>query len=302
MHKDRDGQGRGTTECGHAVGRARGAGEWTGSRGRQRRWGPWWEDWGPEWGGPPIEVGAGGCAEATYVQPCSARWSRVRATVTRSSDGSRRRAVGCGGRALVRSTRRCSSSRTKVSCVRGARWKARLRAHRCRSGPRPLSEPSATRNTPWEPGAGEESGLHEGSRGCARRVSASGRLCGLSSWRCGKPRGVATLRRLEKALRGASEGEQGPLPASSPRTSGGRSQVALGTSHAIACTPPSTWTISPVVIGNQSDSNATHARATGSLSVTSHPEAHGRAQVSSNALKLGIDFAAIVRTGPAATR
>lgn len=27
------------------------------SRGRQRRWGPWWEDWGPEWGGPPMRGG-----------------------------------------------------------------------------------------------------------------------------------------------------------------------------------------------------------------------------------------------------
>src|SRR5690606_37932345 len=39
----------------------------------------------------------------------------------------------------------------------------------------------------------------------------------------------------------------------------------------IAWTPPSTWTISPVVAGNQSDSSAATARAVGSGSDTSQP-------------------------------
>ncbi|MGH9028109.1 MAG: PadR family transcriptional regulator [Acidimicrobiales bacterium] len=28
-----------------------------GTRERSRRYGPWWEDWGPEWGGPPMRGG-----------------------------------------------------------------------------------------------------------------------------------------------------------------------------------------------------------------------------------------------------
>ena len=40
----------------------------------------------------------------------------------------------------------------------------------------------------------------------------------------------------------------------------------------VAWKPPSTWIISPVVLGNRSDSRATQARATGSGSLTSQPE------------------------------
>src|SRR6185437_3720511 len=69
-----------------------------------------------------------------------------------------------------------------------------------------------------------------------------------------------------------------------------------------AWTPPSTWTISPVVIVNQSDMRATQARATTSLSWTSQPSGARSPQVSSKAAKPGMDLAAMVRTGPAATR
>src|SRR5262247_3086530 len=70
----------------------------------------------------------------------------------------------------------------------------------------------------------------------------------------------------------------------------------------IACTPPSTCTISPVVRGNQSDSSATTARAGGSGSDRSHPIGARVDQTPSNSSNPGIDLAAIVRTGPAATR
>ena len=70
----------------------------------------------------------------------------------------------------------------------------------------------------------------------------------------------------------------------------------------MACTPPSTCTISPVVAGNQSDSSATQARAAGSGSVRSQPIGDRVAQTVSNSSNPGIDFAAIVFSGPAATR
>src|SRR4029077_13223145 len=70
----------------------------------------------------------------------------------------------------------------------------------------------------------------------------------------------------------------------------------------MAWTPPSTWTISPVVAGNQSDSNAATARATGSGSPMSHPNAARADHISSKCSNPGMLFAAIVRTGPAATR
>jgi hypothetical protein len=70
----------------------------------------------------------------------------------------------------------------------------------------------------------------------------------------------------------------------------------------MACTPPSTCTISPVVAGNQSDSRAAQAFAAGTASLTSQPSGARVFQVSSNAWKPGIDFAAVVRIGPADTR
>src|SRR5919107_4450505 len=76
-----------------------------------------------------------------------------------------------------------------------------------------------------------------------------------------------------------------------------------GTRHAPrAWYPPSTWTISPVVAGNQSDSSAQIARAAGTWSLRSQPSGARAAQASSNCSKPGIDLAAIVRSGPAETR
>src|SRR5262250_3639708 len=70
----------------------------------------------------------------------------------------------------------------------------------------------------------------------------------------------------------------------------------------IACTPPSTCTISPVVAGNQSESRATHARAAGSWLLRSQPSGARPLHIDSNCSAPGIDRIAIVRSGPAATR
>jgi len=48
MHRDHD-HPHGPRESSRA-----GHGSGGGRRSRQRRGGPWWEDWGPEWGGPPF--------------------------------------------------------------------------------------------------------------------------------------------------------------------------------------------------------------------------------------------------------
>src|SRR6202034_3080632 len=69
-----------------------------------------------------------------------------------------------------------------------------------------------------------------------------------------------------------------------------------------AWTPPSTCRISPVVIGRRSLKRARQALATAVESWMSQPSGARSAQVSSKALNPGIDFAAMVRTGPAATR
>ena len=66
--------------------------------------------------------------------------------------------------------------------------------------------------------------------------------------------------------------------------------------------PPSTCTISPVVAGKKSLSSATVARATGSGSLRSQPSGARVVQASSNCSNPGMLLAAIVRTGPAATR
>jgi hypothetical protein len=60
--------------------------------------------------------------------------------------------------------------------------------------------------------------------------------------------------------------------------------------------------ISPVVAGNQSDSSATQARATGSGSVIDQPSGARPTHASSNFSKPAIDLAATVLIGPAATR
>src|SRR6478609_2819650 len=66
--------------------------------------------------------------------------------------------------------------------------------------------------------------------------------------------------------------------------------------------PPSTMTIDPLVAGNRSDSNATAALATGVGSVVSQPNGARLVQPSSRSENPGIDLAAIVLIGPAATR
>jgi hypothetical protein len=57
-----------------------------------------------------------------------------------------------------------------------------------------------------------------------------------------------------------------------------------------------------VVAGNQSESSATQARAVGSGSVMLQPSGARVPHTSSNRSKPGMDFAAMVRSGPAATR
>jgi len=58
----------------------------------------------------------------------------------------------------------------------------------------------------------------------------------------------------------------------------------------------------PVVAGNQSESSATHARAGASGLLMSQPSGARSAHTPSNFSKPGMDFAAIVFSGPAATR
>src|SRR5215218_10862135 len=65
--------------------------------------------------------------------------------------------------------------------------------------------------------------------------------------------------------------------------------------------PPSTCTISPVVAGNHSDSSATTALPAGSVSVTDQPSGARLSHASSNCTLPGIDFIAMLRSGPAAT-
>lgn len=69
-----------------------------------------------------------------------------------------------------------------------------------------------------------------------------------------------------------------------------------------ACHPPSTWTISPVVMGKRSERSATQALPTGAASETSQGSGARVAQASSKSEKPGMDRAAMERMGPAATR
>src|SRR5690606_25599898 len=104
----------------------------------------------------------------------------------------------------------------------------------------------------------------------------------------------------------ASPSSPGPAAvwsaAAEPEARASRDARASSAERATAWAPPSTWTISPVVAGNQSDSSATQARATGSGSRTSQPSGARLPQASSIAAKWGIERAASVRSGPAATR
>ena len=67
-------------------------------------------------------------------------------------------------------------------------------------------------------------------------------------------------------------------------------------------TPPSTWMISPVVAGNQSDRRAAQARAAGSGSSRFHAKGARVLHTASKSSKPGMLFAAIVLMGPAAMR
>src|SRR5690606_21226290 len=69
----------------------------------------------------------------------------------------------------------------------------------------------------------------------------------------------------------------------------------------IACTPPSTWIISPVVAGNQSLSSAVTARAAGSTLSESQPSGARSAHLPSIWSKPGMCLAAVVLSGPADT-
>ena len=101
--------------------------------------------------------------------------------------------------------------------------------------------------------------------------------------------------------RGAGAGTAtSPSPAGSRVSSLGPPSTAPAAP--VEWNPPSTWTISPVVAGNQSHSRATHALATGSGSLMSQPSGARSSQMSSNRANPGMLLAAIVRTGPAATR
>src|SRR5690606_5853074 len=113
----------------------------------------------------------------------------------------------------------------------------------------------------------------------------------------GGPVGVGRRRRRHPAPTSVAAGAPAPPPAAA--SSDARASAG---DRAIAWAPPSTWTISPVVAGNQSDSSATQARATGSGSRTSQPRGARLAQASSMASKWGMERAASVRSGPAATR
>lgn len=61
------------------------------------------------------------------------------------------------------------------------------------------------------------------------------------------PLAVANYWSEAKGTRGLGKGEIEP------------SSVQVSGAQPIACTPPSTWMISPVVFGNQSDNRATAA-------------------------------------------
>ena len=80
--------------------------------------------------------------------------------------------------------------------------------------------------------------------------------------------------RHDVVLRARSGGRHRDGRGHRPLTAAGRSGLLP-----IAWTPPSTWIISPVVAGNQSDSSAQQARAVGSASRTSQPSGARSSQV-----------------------
>src|SRR5699024_5683374 len=66
--------------------------------------------------------------------------------------------------------------------------------------------------------------------------------------------------------------------------------------------PPSTWTLSPVVAGNQSEGGATMALRAGVASVWSQPRGARALDMCPTDPKPGIEGAAVVLSGPAETR
>lgn len=70
----------------------------------------------------------------------------------------------------------------------------------------------------------------------------------------------------------------------------------------MACRPPSTWTISPVVFGNQSLSRATTPLPAGSGSSSFHSSGERLSHTAASSAKPGMDFAAMEPIGPAEIR
>ena len=144
-------------------------------------------------------------------------------------------------------------------------------------------------------GARARTGAHRGTPGpvgglgCADDRELAARI------RCGE-----LDDRAEEVRAGG--GDQRPRQAPRRQPRGGstttRRRLQSRLRSAMAWKPPSTWTISPVVFGNQSDSRATHALATASASArTSQPSGARSSHTSSNCEKPGIDLAAIVLIG-----
>ena len=133
---------------------------------------------------------------------------------------------------------------------------------------------------------------------CAlHQVAYAKRNC-REGWDC-RPRGSFAHEKCKFNVRWGGSSPMGS-PAVKYRTT--HVEAADQEEPPTACTPPSTWMISPVVIGKRSLKSATQAFATALASWTSHPSGARPSQVSSKAEKPGIDLAAIVLTGPAATR
>ena len=205
----------------------------------------------------------------------AARRRRTRRRRSRSRPGCARRAGGCPtSAARARATRSTSRSST---C-----WRCSDPGHRAGRGAGPASPTRAQRLVRSVEVAGQRQGHLDGrAREVQVRALEDAHLAGGdagSGLRRGGVRGLA-------AHPGSLVGGGGDARAQTP----------------IAWKPPSTCTISPVVAGNQSESRATQAFAAGSASLTSQPSGDRLPHSSSKRSKPGIDFAAVVRIGPAAT-
>ena len=164
--------------------------------------------------------------------------------------------------------RRCASAST-ATCGRpprdGCRFHARVAANALRHG---------------RAGAGARAGPH------ARRTSSASAGSAAPTTASWPPRiRSGDLDDRDDEVRGRSWPPASTTSSSSPTRAGSTTtdrRRAWATS-ATLWKPPSTWTISPVVIGNQSDSRATQARATASASaLTSQPSGARSSHTSSN--------------------